>query len=206
MTGGLRNVTQGERLRELGLFNLERHRHREGLSLELCDGQEDILCVCRILRKQQRQFRLDRRENFLLVQMSPLRSSLGERVTSVNSRGQLRDSIQKFTEDVRCIFSFRTGLGQMKSWELLLSCCYVLKCSSCELHFSQVASVLHGLLPKVCDGLTGKATYRQSGNTKCVHMHAAFRASLWPPGLGSLLTMDIWDMASTLPSVSFADN
>lgn len=33
MTDGPGTVTQGERLRDLGLFNLERHRRREGLSL-----------------------------------------------------------------------------------------------------------------------------------------------------------------------------
>lgn len=116
MTDGPRTVTQGERLRELGLFNLERHRHREGLSL--VKGNK-----CRVLRKQQRQSRLDRRENFLLVQMGPLRSSLGEWVTSVNCRGQLRDAVQKFTEHIRCIVSFRTALGQRGLLEPLLSCC-----------------------------------------------------------------------------------
>lgn len=39
MTGGLRNVTSDERLREMGLFNLKRHRHREGLSIEPCKRQ-----------------------------------------------------------------------------------------------------------------------------------------------------------------------
>lgn len=142
--------------------------------------------------------------------MGPVRSSLGEWVTSVNSRGQLRDTVQKFTEDFRCTVSFRTGLGQMRSWELFLSCCYMLprqKHSSCELHFSQVASVLHCLLPQMHERVTCKATYRWSRKTKCVHTHATFRASLWPPNLGSLLPTDIWDRASArLPSVSFANN
>ena len=142
--------------------------------------------------------------------MGPLRSSLGKWVTSVNSRGQLRDTVQKFTEDTRCVVSFRTGLGQMRSWKLFLSCCYMLarqKHSSCELHFSQVASVLHGLLPQICDGVTCKATYRWSRKTKCMRTHATFRAILWPHNLGSLLATDIWDRASAcLPSVSFANN
>lgn len=92
--------------------------------------------------------------------MGPVRSSLGEWVTSVNSRGQLRDTVKKFTEDFRCTVSFRTGLGQVRSWELFLSCCYVLprqKHSSCELRFSQVASVLHCLLPQVRERVTCKS-------------------------------------------------
>lgn len=66
----------------MGLFNLKRHKHRGGLSLEPCKR----VCVCRVLRKQQTQFRSDRRENFLLEQMGSLRNSLGEWMTSVKSR------------------------------------------------------------------------------------------------------------------------
>lgn len=128
----------------------------------------------------------------------------------VSLREQLRDTVQKFTEDIRCIVSFWTGLGQMRSWELILSCCYVLnrqKGSSCELYFSQVASVLHGLLPQMCNGVTRKATYRWSRKTKCMHTHATFRPSLWQSNLGSLLTRNIWDRSSAcLLSVSFANN
>lgn len=97
----------------------------------------------------------------------------------------------------------------MSSRELFLSCCVLArqKHSSCELHFGQVASVLHGLLLQMCREVACKAAYRWSRKTRCVHTHATFRASLWPPNLGSLFTVRIWDRsAAHLLSDSFANN
>lgn len=95
----------------------------------------------------------------------------------------------------------------MRSWELSLSCFYMLarqKHSLCKLYFSQEAFVLHDLLLQMAGGVICKATYRWSKDQ--IHPYSLQSFPVATP-YGLFAPNSIWDGdGARLPSVSFVNN